>query len=234
MAERHETPELASSAIASLGHSTPIPGNVTPMLTPLCGNVSSAWDPSSRTPGNITPMPAPISGAISSAWDPSSRTPVSMELQSPTWNSTYNEPSSSHQRSELGSEPTEAAEEIPEWLGDPRLQGCRIKLRMRGKPAHKHFEMKSMAENVVTLKDGFSTLEVPLRDILPYRPQRREDVVVCLAEGDLFRRKFRLKSVNPQECVLRQYGVKIQKNEKLFTVQTSLLNVIFPPVTSHI
>jgi len=100
--------------------------------------------------------------------------------------------------------------------------------------AHKIVEMKSVTENMVTIRDGLSTREVALHDIMPYRPQRQQDIVVCLAEGDLYGQKFRMKTVGAQECVLRKYGVKIQRNEKLFTVPTSSLVVIFPPATMHV
>lgn len=151
-----------------------------------------------------TPMPAPCS-PTGDAWDPSSRTP-----QGPGGQENPDQPTST-------------------WLTDPKMRGLRILITERGQ-ANKLYEIRNIISEVVNVRDGMAFKQLPLREVVPCTPCRREDIVVAFEPGEYFGQIFRIKEFGTEQCVLRKYGVRSTTLiEKVYHISTAKLCVIYPP-----
>ncbi|CAA7271052.1 unnamed protein product [Cyclocybe aegerita] len=151
-----------------------------------------------------TPFPSSARAiAQSPAWEPGSRTPKAHE--------------------ELLSLP------VPLWLRDTRFHVYRVKLFDLESRSTRPVEFKSILGDDVVVRDGMSPRTAPLQNLRPALVTRKGECVVCIMPGDHFGRLFRVKSHSDTTCVLRNFGSKSGKGEKLFTVPTNALVEVFPP-----
>jgi len=195
--------------IASPGNTAgPLPPSpydscLTPMPTEST-NTGDAWDPSSRTP-NLCTSDAPTS-PLDPSLDAASQTP-------------QGGPSTSSLKADNGSG----------WLVHPQMQGLRFHLKVQREP-NKTFELRVISDNIVKVRDGLQSREFLLADVSTCMPTRKQDIVVCFSEDEYFGQIFRIKTFGQDKCVLRKFGVpKTTKIEKLYTLATSTLAIIYPP-----
>ncbi|KAF9548460.1 hypothetical protein CPC08DRAFT_769241 [Agrocybe pediades] len=164
-----------------------------------------------------TPLPSVHLGSLSSAWNPAASTPL--------WSLSPGIEHSSEVRAAVSSVP---AMEIPTWLGSPKITAARVKLCLCNDRS-KLFEMRSMHDNIVTVRDGMQTVELPLADIDFIRPEGCTDVVVSFAPGELFGTIFRVKEYGPVETMVYIYGQR-QSKKNTYALPTSTLAVVYPPL----
>lgn len=142
---------------------------------------------------------------MSPAWDPSSTTPLTI---------------------------VDADIDPPLWLADERMKGLRIQLVERGGNPFRIMEFKSIADGAVTMRDGMETHMLPVTSVIPILANRKQDPIVCFAEGDNFGKLFKIKTFGVQECSVRIFGTKAGKGEKLCDISTASLAVVYPPTAS--
>jgi len=175
----------------------------TPMPTEST-HTGDAWDPSSRTPdlGNTD--------VLTSSLDPAQAAPS----QTPQWS-----PSAS----------SSSADEGTGWMVYPEMQGLRFHIKVHSEP-NKRFELRAISDGIVKVRDGAESRTFSLAEISTCTPVRKQDIVVCIARGENFGQMFRIKTFGQDKCILRKFGVpKTTKIEKLYTLATSTLAVIYPP-----
>ncbi|KAF9559484.1 hypothetical protein CPC08DRAFT_763245 [Agrocybe pediades] len=126
-----------------------------------------------------TPLPSVHSGSLSSAWNPTASTPL--------WSLS---PGIEHSSTVTRAVSFTSALDIPTWLGDPKLDGTRVKLCLRGDRT-RLFEMRTVINDIVTVRDGMKISEYPLADLDFVRPEGCTDAVVSFAPGELFGKFFR-------------------------------------------
>ncbi|KAJ3517707.1 hypothetical protein NLJ89_g344 [Agrocybe chaxingu] len=151
-----------------------------------------------------TPFPAAnIAIPATPAWNPNSRSPLLQD--------------------ELRQTP------VPAWLADPRFGSHRVKLLGLGTSSTHALEFRAAGQGAVTVRDGMAMRSIPLDDVRPLRASRKEDTVVCTALGPHFAHVFRIKAYAADACIVRPFGAKAGKGEKLFSIETNSLAEVFPP-----
>ncbi|KAF4616634.1 hypothetical protein D9613_008306 [Agrocybe pediades] len=164
-----------------------------------------------------TPLPSVHSGSLSSAWNPAASTPL--------WSLS---PGIEHSSMVTRAVSFTSALDIPTWLGDPKLDGTRVKLCLRGDRT-RLFEMRTVINDIVTVRDGMKISEYPLADLDFVRPEGCKDAVVSFAPGELFGKIFRVKEFGPAESVVHIFGQR-QTRKNTFALRTSTLAVVYPPL----
>ncbi|PPQ83966.1 hypothetical protein CVT26_011328 [Gymnopilus dilepis] len=149
-----------------------------------------------------TPLPVEPSSNEDPAWDPSSATPRTI---------------------------ADADIEPPFWLSDERFMGVRVQLVERGGDPFRRMEFKGIAGDTVTVQDRMQTRSFALTKVIPIVANRKDDILACFAEGDHFGRMFKVKTFGSDKCVVRPLGMKSGKGEKLLTLETSSLVIVYPP-----
>ncbi|KAF4615772.1 hypothetical protein D9613_012482 [Agrocybe pediades] len=163
------------------------------------------------------PLPSVHSGSLSSAWNPAASTPL--------WSLS---PGIEHSSTVTRAVSFTSALDIPTWLGDPKLDGTRVKLCLRGDRT-RLFKMRTVINDIVTVRDGMKILEYPLADLDFVRPEGCTDAVVSFAPGELFGKIFRVKEFGPVESVVHIFGQR-QTRKNTFALRTSTLAVVYPPL----
>ena len=151
-----------------------------------------------------TPLPVEPSSNEDPAWDPSSATPRTI---------------------------ADADIEPPFWLSDERFMGVRVQLVERGGDPFRRMEFKGIAGDTVTVQDRMQTRSFALTKVIPILANRKDDILACFAEGDHFGRMFKVKTFGSDKCVVRPLGMKSGKGEKLLTLETSSLVIVYPPTS---
>ena len=150
-----------------------------------------------------TPMHNVEAGSSTSpAWDPLSEAPLTI---------------------------TDADIEPPWWLSHENFNGVRVQLVERGGDPFRRMEFKHTRDGSVTVQDRMQCRTLPLARVIPILANRKEDALVCFAEGDHFGKLFKVKTFGSKHCLVRPFGTKSGKGEKLFTLETSTLAVVYPP-----
>ncbi|KAF4609782.1 hypothetical protein D9613_011934 [Agrocybe pediades] len=162
-----------------------------PKLPPLISLDSSSTPSSSQTPMPTTPL----SGNLLDAWNPAASTPL--------WSLS---PGIMHSSSVTQAVSVRPALELP-WLSNPIFNTARVKLKLcLRNDRTRLFEMRTVNNDIVTVRDGRQTLDYPLADLDFIRPEGCTDPVVSFAQGELFGKIFRVKEFGPVETVILHPG----------------------------
>ncbi|PPR03120.1 hypothetical protein CVT26_004669, partial [Gymnopilus dilepis] len=120
----------------------------------------------------------------------------------------------------------------PVWLSDDRFKGVRVQLIERGGDPFRRMEFKSIKDGTVTVQDRLQSRSFPIAKVIPILANRKEDILACSAEGEHFGKMFKVKTFGCEECVVRPLGTKAGKGEKLYTIETSNLVIVYPPTSA--
>ncbi|KAF4621558.1 hypothetical protein D9613_012993 [Agrocybe pediades] len=184
-----------------------------PKSPPLISLDSSSTPSSSQTPMPTTPR----AGNLSEAWNPAASTPL--------WSLS---PGVTHSSSVTQAVSVRSALELPTWLSNPIFNIARVKLCLRNDRT-RLFEMCTVSNDIVTVRDGRQTLDYPLADLDFIRPEGRTDPVVSFAQGELFGKNFRVKEFGPVETLVYIFGQR-QSRKNTYAVPTMTLAVVYPPL----
>jgi len=170
--------------------------------------------PATLTPAScLTPMPEP-STPTGDAWDPSSRTPQ-LEGEASSSNAAW-DPSSRTPNPQQVYDMT--------WLSNPWMKGIQVKFGVQGH-SNTVYELCNISGDIVNVRDWGNFHTFPMNQVFHINPNCKEDVVVCFHQGDHFGEIFRIKTLEPDTCVLQKASGRHTRD--LFTLPTSSLAVIF-------
>ncbi|CAA7270126.1 unnamed protein product [Cyclocybe aegerita] len=90
---------------------------------------------------------------------------------------------------------------VPSWLHDRLFSQHCIKLIEVGMTVSNILEFWSLQNDIVLVRDGTHTREVPLDVLHPIIASRKEDAVVCTSPGPNFGQLFKIKPWPALRCV---------------------------------
>jgi len=109
------------------------------------------------------------------------------------------------------------------------MAGLQFHLKQKEQP-NRILELRSISDGIAKIRDGIHITELSVDAVVTCTPTRKEDIVVCFAEGEYFGKMFHIKIFGTDKCILCKFGVpKTTYKEKLYDLPTLNLATVYPP-----